>query len=157
MVHFRLIDSSLPSLTEKLWCRLGKRCCILKTSQKWRWSFSEMLMEFARNIDSIYKTSVHSPFSSGWENCSNPWVSCPWSHPEKHTAWEQGSFQRRQCWSLAVPVLDHLVCLQQHLVQRLPSAEERGKGEQKHCNLKDNWIGSSLQHVGSIFLKKLIV
>ena len=34
-----------------------------QTSQKWRWSISEMVKEVARNIDAIYKTSVDSQLS----------------------------------------------------------------------------------------------
>lgn len=68
-----------------------------------------------------------------------------------------GSHEKTRYWSWAGTPWDHLVCLQQHLVPRLPLCRGRGRGEQQHHNSESYRVGSSLWHVGSVFRKKLVI
>lgn len=123
----------------------------LKMEQLWN--------EVARNTDSIYKTPIYSQLS--WQekcrmpavttNCSIPSDACPWNPLEKHVG-DKGLFRGDSARAWRSPhgiiwFVSSSIC---------PCTKERGKGQLRHHNLKGNWIGSSLQHVGSIFLKKLI-
>ena len=89
-----------------------------EASLKWSRRLLGTLMQFTKLL------LTHS-----FPGRSIPGDACPQSHLGKGTDRGPGSFQRRWCWSLVVPTLDHMVCLWQHLVPRLHWCRVAGEGK----------------------------
>lgn len=115
-------------LQNMLWDRLGKKCCQPKTPRpedgttlKWSRRLLGTLTPIYSQLSHLQDSHLLTTLLAGemQDACCDYQLQhsfrCMSMESSGKTCWGQGSVQRRQCQSLAVPTRDHLVCLQQHL------------------------------------------